>query len=267
MRNRSAMTVWTSVCVIALATLAVARPSLGEQQSGEFDPRDFSGYWMGDTPRNNDPPPLTPAGRAMMEGRVPDYLTTLPNESNDPMYMCNPQGFPRLAWEENEPIEFIHTADKVIQHFQWERTLRELWIDGRELPSGENLENLGPTWYGHSVAEWEGDTLVVRTTGLDERAWIDEFANPTGFDALIEERYTRTGANTIEGLQETAAPEIYTAPWAHEPTIFTRMRPEDVSFFGWTGLFSGVTEAICAPMNELDEFNRRIRDPSLGLGN
>ncbi len=95
MRNRSTVPVWIPVLVIALAVLAVAQPSLAEQQSAEFDPHDFSGYWIEDTPRNNDPPPLTPAGVAMMEGRVPDYLTTLPNESNDPMYMCNPQGFPK----------------------------------------------------------------------------------------------------------------------------------------------------------------------------
>src|SRR5438132_11140788 len=44
---------------------------------------------------------------------------------------------------------------------------RYLWTDGRALPSGQNLENLGPAWYGHSVANWNGDTLIVNTVGLD----------------------------------------------------------------------------------------------------
>jgi hypothetical protein len=115
------------------------------------------------------------------------------------MYRCNPQGFPRLVWEENEPIEIIMLPDRVLQLFQWERTLRELWLDGRELPSGENLENLEPAWYGHSVGQWQGDTLVVNTTGVDERAWLDEYGNPKSFDARFEERYRRIDADTIEG--------------------------------------------------------------------
>ena len=41
------------------------------------------------------------------------------------------------------------------------------------------------------------------------------------------------------------------------------MKPEQINFFGWIGLFSGVTDAMCAPMNEVDDFNRRIRDRSI----
>jgi hypothetical protein len=179
------------------------------------------------------------------------------------MYLCNPQGFPRLVREENEPIEFVHAGNRILQLFQWERTLRELWLDGRELPTGENLENLGPAWYGHSVARWEGDTLVVETTGVDDRAWLDEYGNPKSFDARFVERYRRTGIDTIEGRLTIYDPKIFTAPWEHPPSVFTRMNPEHVEFFGWKGLFSGVTDAICAPMNEIDDFNKRIRDPAV----
>src|SRR5262247_1118590 len=65
-----------------------------------FDPHDFSGYWLKNTVRPKEAPPLTPAGMKAMEGRRPDYLTKVPTENNDPMYKCNPQGFPRLVWEE-----------------------------------------------------------------------------------------------------------------------------------------------------------------------
>ena len=197
-----------------------------------------------------------------MRGRLPDHLAAVSSDSNDPMYRCNPQGFPRLVWEENEPIEFVHTDDRILQLFQWERTLRELWLDGRELPSGENLENLGPAWYGHSVAEWQGDTLVVTTTGVDERAWLDVYANPMSFDARFEERYRRIDVDTIEGQLTIHDPANYTAPWTHAPSRFERMRPEHVSLFGWKGLFSGATDAICAPMNEAD-YNGRVRDPAI----
>ena len=269
MRNRLVMPILIWAFFLSLAVLAVPDPAVGQQQpaagtaTSEFDPRDLSGFWLGRHPRGNDHPPLTPAGIEMMRGRVPDSVASNTTESNDPMYKCNPQGFPRLVWEENEPIEFVHTENRILQFFQWDRTLRELWLDGRELPSGENLESLGPAWYGHSVAEWDGDTLFVVTTGLDERTWLDVYGNPLSFDARLEERYTRIDVDTIEGRLIIYDPKNYTAPWAPQPTIFTRMRSEDVNFFGWKGLFSGLTEAICAPMNELDDFNIRIRDPGV----
>ena len=142
------------------------------------------------------------------------------------------------------------------------RTLREPWLDGRELPRGERLENLGPAWYGRSVARWEGNTLVVLTTGVDERAWLDDDGHPKSFDAVYEERYTRTGADTIAGQLTVNDPKHFTAPWGHPTSTFRRLPDDDVNLFGWRGLFSGVTEAICAPMNEVDDFNRRMRDPA-----
>jgi len=250
---------------LLLASLAArAQAPAGQQRA--FNPRDLSGYWLRNTVRLKDRPPLTPAGVKAMEGRVPDSKARVPSESNDPMYKCNPQGFPRLVWEENEPLEIIMLPDRVLQLFQWERTLRELWLDGRELPSGERLENIGPAWYGHSVARWEGNTLVVMTTGVDERAWLDQYGNPKSFDARFEERYTRVAADTIEGQLTIYDPKNFTAPWTHPTSTFRRMPADDVNFFGWKGLFSGVTEAICAPMNEIDDYNKRFRDPALGIG-
>ena len=212
-------------------------------------------------PRGTMPPPLTPAGQELIRGPIPDYLTNVPTEGNNPMYDCNPQVFPRLVWEEDEPIEIVHLEDWIVQFFQWERTLRELWMDGRELPPGDNLNNLGPASYGHSVARWEGDTLFVNTTGLNQRAWLDEIGNPVSFDARMEERYTRIAPDRIEGQLTVYDPKNYTAPWVHEPAVFRRMAPGEVTFFGWKDLFSGVTEAICAPMNE-QMFDQTIRDPA-----
>ena len=247
---------------LSLAGCAQQQPA-AETAAGQFDPHDLSGFWLRERPDENEHPPFTPAGQAMMKGRLPDHLVRVPTDGNDPMYKCNPQGFPRLVWDENEPIEIVHLNGRILQLFQWERTLRELWMDGRQLPSGENLDDIGPNWYGHSVAEWQGNTLVVKSTGLNEKAWLDVYGNPQGFDALVEERYTRTGVDTIEGEMTFTDPKNYTAPWKFPMSVFNRMKPDEVEFFGWKGLFHGVSDGICAPINEIDDYNKKIRDPAI----
>ena len=255
----------SSAVLVALFLSSLAAFAQAPAAQRKFDPRDLSGYWLRNAVRPREHPPLTPAGVAAMKGRVPDSKARVPTESNDPMYRCNPQGFPRLVWEENEPIEFIMLPGRVLQLFQWERTLRELWLDGRALPSGENLENLGPAWYGHSVARWEGETLVVQTVGLDDRAWIDIFGFPKSVEARFEERYRRIDADTIELRMTMWDPKYYEEPWVSDVKTFKRTPREDVTYFGWYGLFGGITDAICAPMNEVEDFNKRIRNPA-GLG-
>ncbi len=127
-------------------------------------------------------------------------------------------------------------------------------------PSGENLENLGPAWYGHSVAKWEGNTLVVNTVGLDERAWLDNTGLPKSFHARIEERYTRTAYNTVELQMTLYDPEYYTATYVGGKKSFKKVPDDASTYFGWKGLFAGISEGICAPMNEVEGYNKGFRD-------
>ncbi len=241
-----------------------------QQGSSQYDPHDFSGVWMLTQGTNafsgwglDTRPPLTPQAVETMSGRIPPGDVDFPHLSNDPEYQCNPAGFPKLFFDA-EPTEIMQLDDRLVQVFQWEGRLRYIWLDGRELPSGENLENLGPAWYGHSVGEWEGDTLVINTTGLEERAWLDRPGHPKSLRARIEERYTMLDANNLEVLMTLYDPENYTAPWEATRRVFTRQPAENYTFFGWEGIFSGVTESICAPMNEVVGYNERFRDPGAG---
>lgn len=292
MRSRfvNVIPVLVSVLVCSSAAMADTGPPSGQQQgsagtaTGQFDPGDFSGIWVrqeGDRGLSRDVPPMTPEGQARLDANIPARGTRLGEEpregdppgraravvpalSNDPMMKCNPQGFPRLFLQ-TSPVEFVHLDNRLMQFYQRERQLREIWLDGREVPSGENLDNLGPAWYGHSVGEWQGDTLVVQTVGLDDRAWLDYWGYPKSSDARIEERYRRVDTDTIEVHLTLYDPTYYTAPWISDTKVFKREPPGNHIFYGWYGLFSGITEEICAPLNEVDDFNRRVRDPA-GLG-
>lgn len=262
------------VIVVMILAWVSTFPAQAQGGAEQFDPHDFSGIWLmtrGGGRFGGTTPELTPQGMEIMSTRIPsrsdDRITvTNPSLSNYPTYQCNPDGFPNLLLDA-EPIEFLMMDDRILQLIQWEGRTRVLWTDGRDVPAGENLENLGPAWYGHSVGVWDGDTLVVNTVGLEPRAWLDRMGHPKSFHARFEERYRRVAADTIE-LQITAYdPENYTAPWVGSLKTFTLLPPEDYTYFGWTGLYSGITESICAPMDEVDTYNERFRDPGgAGIG-
>src|SRR5262249_18659450 len=241
-----------------------ANGSLVDVNGKKFDPHDLSGIWIrrGGNRAFGPPnswPPLTKAGEDVIKTRIPSpgysrYPLVKkiddPKETNDPAYACNPKGFPRILLDTaHDYNEVVTTPDRIFQLWQEARALREIWLDGRPVPSGEPLEALGPTWYGHSVGHWEGDTLVVITAGLDERAWLDQYAFPKSFHAQIEERYKLRDPNTLTLQLTLTDPEMYTKPWVSDVKIWKKESRKNVTWYGWYGLFSGLGELICAPMN------------------
>ena len=247
--------------VLTVFSLLVCRAGISQETA--FNPRDLFGVWAGSgggggfIPYGPDMPRLTEIGEAVYVQSIPTRspdprltIATIPELSNDPSYACNPRGFPRTMLDTAVRfLEFIHLDGRILQLLQQERTLRELWMDRRALPSGENLENIGPSWYGHSVAEWQGDELVVNTVGLDDRAWLDSLGHVKSFYARVEERYRLVDADTLELRMILHDPTYYTAPWEAETRIFKREPREGITFFGWYGIFSGVMDMMCAPLD------------------
>jgi hypothetical protein len=250
-----------------------------------FDAHDLSGYWYRDQGfrgirglKMSDVPEMTELGKKMFDANIPVrgrnkgqplngehpgfVRAVIPALSNDPIMKCDPQGIPRLILD-NEPTEWFIAPGRLMQFFQWGHIPREIWLDGRQLPSGENLDNLGDSWFGMSVGKWEGDTLVVNTVGQRDKSWLDIHGFPHSFNMRLEERYKRVSYDRIQWTFTIYDPEIYKTPWESDVKGFRRMKDEEVTFYGWKG-FSGFLEGYCAETEE-QEFNDRVRDPA-GLG-
>jgi hypothetical protein len=253
--------------VVGLALMMVpAAAAWAQNPSPSFDAKDFSGIWdMTEGSRGisrrpgEDMPPMTPQGQQRFEANKPSYgpRAVPPSVGNDAVGECNPQGLPRILLFPR-PVEFVMLPDRMFQVFQWHRVLREIWIDGRTLPADFNPDFR--RWYGYSAARWDGNTLVVESAGFDDRAWLDHFGYPRSDQMRLEERYTRTGPDTIQVSMTVQDPKTYTRPWVAERKTFTRVpRPETISD-GWLGLM----EELCVPLDELD-FNRRVRDAAGGV--
>jgi len=175
--------------------------------------RDLSGSWTGPLePQLGVAPPLTPAGEARYKLNVPDPFSA---HSNDPWGTCDPFGFPRSMTNETRGISFAQMPGRIVIMTQYGKTWRSVWMDGRELPKNVGAKG-GPdaTWYGYSVGHWEGDyTLVVNTTGVDDRTWLDRRGYPHSVDMRVEERYKRVDHNTLELTVTVNDPKIYTKPF------------------------------------------------------
>jgi len=249
------------------APKAAAPAAQGQQldiNGKKWDPHDMSGIWIrrGGNRGFSAPnaiPALTKAGEDVIKTRIPTpgynrhplvKKIDDPKETNDPTFECNPKGFPRILLDiANDYNEIISLPDRMLQIWQEARVPREFWLDGRPVPTPEQLENLGPTWYGHSVAHWEGNTLIVTTVGLDDRLWVDQYGYPMSFQAKIEERYTMTDPNTLTLQMTLTDPAMYTKPWVSDLKTWKKEPRKNVTWYGWYGLFSGLGELICAPMN------------------
>ena len=74
---------------------------------------------------------------------------------------CSPPGMPRIMQLAQYPYEFLFTPGRVtINQEAWMQT-RTVWTDGRGHP-----EDPDPTFMGHSIGRWEGDTLLIETVAI-----------------------------------------------------------------------------------------------------
>jgi hypothetical protein len=136
------------------------------------------------------------------------------NESKyDPEGYCLPPGGPRLM-ATPYPMEIIQLPEqkRIVMIFEGATHIwREIYMDGRPHPSGDALN---PTYLGHSVGRWEGDTLVVDIVGFNENSWLDYYGHPHTDKLHIVERFSRPHKNTLHYEAYIDDPGAYTKPFS-----------------------------------------------------
>jgi hypothetical protein len=210
--------------------MAVAAQQRAAAPAAPPPKRDISGVWLGPGPAPALEPvaPMTPRGQALFDAARPMYgdRAVPVAESDDPLVTCDPLGFPRSVLHELRGMEFVHTPTKTLHLLQYQRVFREIWTDGRALPKdagGSSPASPDSRWYGYSVGRWADDfTFVIDTVGAPETTWGDEYGHPHGLNGRVEERYRRTGANTLEQTVTITDPEMYTKPFVASRQLLTR---------------------------------------------
>lgn len=85
---------------------------------------------------------------------------------------------------------------------------RQVFLDGRELPKDPN-----PSFMGYSTGHWEGDTLVVQSTGFNENTWLDFGGHPHTESLRVTERFRRRDFGHIDLQVTFEDPKAYARPF------------------------------------------------------
>lgn len=150
--------------------------------------------------------PLTPWGDEKFKSNHPIGGRYTELTSNDPKFACLPPGIPNI-YTHAYPIEFIQIPGRTIMFFEYNHYVRQIFTDGRGHPQDAN-----PTWMGDSTGKWEGDALVVDSTGFNDRTWLDVQGHPHSDAMHMVERMYRPDHDTLMMDITIDDPKAYSAP-------------------------------------------------------
>lgn len=223
-----------------------------EGAGGAAPKRDLTGFWGSSVGQKINPlPPMTAWGEQVFRTHKnnSDYPVA---QSNDPDNTCDPLGFPRAMVFMTRGIGFATMPDRIIQMWQYDKTWRHIYTDGRPLPTnvgGTEKDAPDPRYWGYSVGHWQDDyTFVVETTGSDENTWLDNAGHPHSVGIHVTETYKRLDHNDLEVTIHIDDPKAYTKPFDITTARFKWIPKQDFE------------EQICIGSQELD-YLKLIADP------
>ena len=181
------------------------------------------------------PLPLTPAG-------VDNIKSYDPEKDGDYTGMCMPYGLTR-SFNGPFPIQIMQTDKHVAFLFEM-----GTWFHVAPFKTAHSAEP-NPTWFGESIARWDGDTLVVETNNLrgaedgPHDGWLDVNGSPYSREAKFTERIRRLNYGHLQIDMTVEDPKAYTKPFTVR--VDQRIVPE-----------GELIEFIC---NENQQFRRKIK--------
>lgn len=189
---------------------------------------DFSGYWGagqgpsafglpdGRGPDLSDGRYVSRAGSHRIAASLPytPYAAALQrarearDSRDNPRGLCGPMGIMQQHTAA-APVQYIHTQELLLMLYEGNQEWRQIFTDGRPLPP----RGVEPQTNGYSVGHWDGDTLVVETTGFRDDGWLDMIGNPLTDEGTITERFRRPWYGRIEIEITIDDPKAYRRPF------------------------------------------------------
>jgi hypothetical protein len=209
------------VRVTAAETLQVNLRLQDFQLNTLGDGREFFAFRDAPHPAPTGPAPHMPDGRPDLSGmwyqqrtidpgkpEVKAWAEAVANERSGkdyPQAHCQPLGV--VLAPTFQPWKTVQTPTLLVIIAEGELP-RQVFLDGRGHPKDFN-----PAWMGHSIGRWDGDTLVVDTTGFNDKAWFSAGGIPHTEKMHITERYRRVDLGHLEIEFTIEDPDTFVKPW------------------------------------------------------
>jgi len=159
--------------------------------------------------------PYQPWAADLVKKRMAD------NSKDNPDAHCLPMGVMQMT-SHPFPKKIIQMPSEIILIYEGSgTTVREVFLDGRPLP---NKDDIDPWWNGYSVGRWEGDTLVVETTGFMDDGWLDVRGSPFTSAGKMTERFRRPTYGSLVIEVTIDDPKAYTKPFT--ATVNNHLLPD-----------------------------------------
>jgi hypothetical protein len=164
-----------------------------------------------------------PPGVGVVEGPIPYQPWALErkreNQQNwltlDPEIKCYLPGVPRATYIP-QPFKIFHRERALFFAYQYAGATRNIYLTD---PGPAPVDS----WMGQSFGRWEGDTLVIDSTGFNDLSWFDRAGNFHSEELHVIERYTPQGADVLLYEATIEDKKVFTAPWKISMPLYRRL--------------------------------------------
>ncbi len=222
---------WVGACMASVSLPALAQELTPEQQAARAarlseemktwepvapptDPRDFTGLWevpiplVGLRQTDGSQPPFTAQEAKDVQFHIDSARAG--QVITDASSQCFPHGVPRLTTAPY-PLRFAHAPGMVLMLHEVAHNVRYIHLD-RPAPANEPY-----TFLGYSTGHWDGNTLVVETTHLNQDTLLDGNISH-GPRLKVTERWTKvktaSGNTQLQNVITIEDPDHFTRPWS-----------------------------------------------------
>ena len=155
------------------------------------------------------PIPYQPAAAAQKKQNSEKRLTL------DPEIKCYLPGVPRANYMPY-PFQIIQTPKFIMMVYTYAGAVRTIYMD-------DHKEAPADSWMGWSNGRWEGETLVVDTTGFNGQAWFDRAGNFHSDTLHVVERYAAMSPDHLLYEATIEDPKVFTRPWKMSMPLYRRV--------------------------------------------
>ena len=152
--------------------------------------------------------PYTPEALKQRDANKADWI------HKDPEIKCYLPGVPRANYMAL-PFQIFQSESATLIAYEYAGAVRNLLFKD---PGPAPVDS----WMGQSVAKWEGDTLVVKVSGMNDRTWFDRAGNHHSDQMTVEERWTPTGPGVMRYEATITDPNTFTKPWKMSFNLYKR---------------------------------------------